>query len=97
MRRQPSASLCPELDAILQAELRAGNQLGEGPLRTDWPQPGSIYAALRDSLKTRKPGTSGPVRHSICNDPHYGWNDECYCELHRDLLVAGSTQPPRNA
>jgi hypothetical protein len=72
MRRQPTAQLCPELDAILRAELRAGNQLGEGPVRADWPQPGSIYAALRDSLKTRTPSDSGPVRHSICRDPHYG-------------------------
>lgn len=92
MKRIPTASLCPELDAILRAELSAGNQLGEGPVRTDWPQPGSIYAALRDSLRVPLGELTGPVKHSICRDPHYGWHDECFCERHGDLLVAGSTQ-----
>lgn len=91
---KPTTSLCAELDAILHAELRRGNQLAEGPVRTNWPEHGSVYAALTESLKTLPGELSGPLKHSICRDPHYGWHDECYCERHKHLLVAGSTQHP---
>lgn len=33
------------------------------------------------------------ISHQICKDIHYGWHDECLCEIHRDLLCAGRTKP----
>ncbi|PCE30988.1 hypothetical protein BZL54_17320 [Burkholderia ubonensis subsp. mesacidophila] len=38
----------------------------------------------------------GPyIKHTACPDPHYGWHDECFCELHRHLLVGGRTRLPK--
>ena len=87
----PLADFCPELQAILNAELVLGNALSEKPRITDWPNEKSVFGALVYDLKSDKTKLQKGVRYSICTDPHYGWHDECYCEIHKHLLVAGST------
>lgn len=87
-------SLCSELQALLERELGQGNRMQEPPHRTDWPEPGSVFVALRHDLRSAVDSLPAAVRHSVCRDPHYGWHDECYCEIHRHLLVAGVTKPP---
>ncbi len=89
------ASLCTDLDAIVREELKFGNALSEQPVRADWPTKGGVFAALRDGLHLQALTLPAHVRHSVCADPHYGWHDECFCEQHGHLLVAGRTKPPK--
>ncbi|WP_369940511.1 hypothetical protein [Xanthomonas medicagonis] len=86
--------LCPELQALLERELGAGNRMHEPPRLTDWPHPGSVFVALKYDLRSGVAGLPAAVSHAVCRDAHYGWHDECYCETHRHLLVAGATKPP---
>lgn len=92
--KSTGTSLCPELAAILQRELDAGNVLKEGPVKAGWSEKESVFAALEFDLRSDSKPSQAPVRHSICNDPHYGWHNECYCELHKHFLVAGATKHP---
>ncbi|CAD6527568.1 hypothetical protein ACFQ3P_12930 [Paraburkholderia sabiae] len=94
MTKKNTAALCPELAAILANELAQGNRLKDGPNKADWPEPGSIFAALEFDLRSDPSSFPESVRHSICRDLHYGWHDECYCTIHRHLLVAGETHHP---
>jgi len=91
MREMP---LCPELQALLDRELGQGNCMQEPPHCSDWPEPGSVFVALRHDLRSAVDDLPAAVRHTVCRDPHYGWHDECYCELHKHLLVAGATKLP---
>ncbi|UYB51807.1 hypothetical protein OCJ37_17830 [Xanthomonas sp. AM6] len=86
--------LCPDLQRVLDRELAQGNRLHERPHRTDWPHPGSVFASLTHDLRSAPGDLPAAVRHAVCRDPHYGWHDECYCEIHQHLLVAGATKPP---
>lgn len=89
------APLCAELEAILRDELGHGNAVQDGPVRAQWPSEESVFVALRDDLHPAAIELSTHVKHTVCTDPHYGWHDECFCELHRHLLVAGRTKPPK--
>lgn len=86
-------NLCPELDRLLQMELSGGNRLGEAPTVTDWPAKGAVFASLAKDFKTLSAERPSCVRHSVMNDPHYGWYEEYFCETHQHLLVAGSARP----
>ncbi|RQS11405.1 hypothetical protein DIE07_11735 [Burkholderia sp. Bp9002] len=89
------APLCAELDAILRNELRLGNAVQEGSVRAQWPSEDSVFAALRDDLHLSAIALPPHIKHTVCTDPHYGWHDECFCERHRHLLVAGQTKLPK--
>ncbi|PPT91865.1 hypothetical protein [Xanthomonas theicola] len=93
MREMP---LCPELQALLESAnwARATACGREPPHRTDWPDSGSVFVALKHDLRSAVGDLPAAVRHSVCRDPHYGWREACYCEIHRHLLVAGVTKPP---
>ena len=97
MKRASQAVLCPELEAVLQQQLALGNQLEQAPLMSGWPEARSVFVALRDALHAGGVAMPSSVRQSICSDLHYGWRDECYCELHGHLLVAGRTESPRES
>ncbi|WP_035988659.1 hypothetical protein [Paraburkholderia caribensis] len=94
MTKKNEVAICPELAAILASEIASGNRLKDGPNRTDWPAADSVFAALEFDLRADASRLPKPVRHSICRDPHYGWHDECYCTIHRHVLVAGATHHP---
>jgi hypothetical protein len=94
MTKNNAVALCPELAVILASEVGKGNRLKDGPSKADWPEPGSVFAALTSDLRSEPSNFPASVRHSICQDPHYGWHDECYCTIHRHLLVAGETHSP---
>ena len=85
-----SGTLCPELAAVLRAELAMGNSSSGPPEVTDWPEEGSVFATLRKDFLTDVKNPPANVRYSVCNDPHYGWFGEYYCEIHKHLLVAGA-------
>ncbi|TBV02798.1 hypothetical protein [Phytopseudomonas dryadis] len=85
--------LCAELTRVLAAELNHGNSLTQQPQRTDWPQPGSLFAALRHDFRSDTRHLPDSLRHGYCNDPHYGWYEELYCSEHHHLLVAGRPRP----
>jgi hypothetical protein len=91
----PAGCLCQELKYILRVELERGNAISEPPNRTDWPELGSVFASLVHDFKTRKNELPTGVVYSICNDPHYGWYGEYFCEIHKHLLVAGAPRPGR--
>lgn len=88
-------TLCAELAAVLARELRSGNRLGQAPHRAGWPQPDSLFAALRDDFKSDLAHLPACLQHGYCNDPHYGWYEELYCRDHHHLLVAGAPKPGR--
>jgi hypothetical protein len=91
---KPGTHLCPELDALLRHGLRCGNTLGDGPVYADWPVRGAVFAALRQALDRASVARFPQGRHTICDDPRYGWHDACRCLLRGDLLAAGQTRPP---
>lgn len=90
--RNEIALLCLELNGILSMELKRGNTLKEPPVRADWPEKGSVFAALVNDLSINFNALPPSVVHSISNDPHYGWHNECFCKLHKHLLVAGEAR-----
>ncbi|MBN3752063.1 hypothetical protein G3N95_03860 [Paraburkholderia sp. Tr-20389] len=94
MTKKNAVTMCPELAAILASEIAQGNRLKDGPSKTDWPQADSVFAALEFDLRSEPSSLPESVRYSICRDLQYGWHDECYCSIHRHLLVAGETHLP---
>lgn len=89
-----STRICDELLFIIRMELARGNELATGPEVANWPRQGSVFASLKSDLAMSGYSVPSGVRHSICTDLHYGWHDECHCEIHGDLLVAGTTHQP---
>jgi hypothetical protein len=67
--------LRPELQEILDQELKAGNRVLEA-LR-DWPDPGSVFITLRQPFH-KKYDVQDPVLYSEPNDPHY-WKADYSC------------------
>ena len=94
MPRKIPAVLCPELNEILLMELKSGNSLVEPPAQADWPEKGAVFAALVNDLSSNTKEFSSSIVHSISTDPHYGWHNECFCKIHKHLLVAGKTKHP---
>jgi hypothetical protein len=88
-----SASLCHELHALLEQELRLGNLIAQRPHLANWPQHGSVFASLVHEFKSAKESFPKNVHLAICNDPHYGWYQEAECAIHKHLLVAGTPKP----
>lgn len=86
-KNRPRHLLCPELDALARKALSAGNTFSQPPACHDWPERNAVFAALEKDLPPQ-------VKHSINTDPHYGWHDECFCTVHKDLLTAGSVKRP---
>lgn len=82
------------LQPVFEAELQAGNRYSSSPHIADWPEAGSVFAALVHALRTRGYESVPELEHRICTDPHYGWHDELYCSACGDLLVAGETRFP---
>ena len=73
--------LCPELRAVVDAELAAGNQIAESS--TGWPQDASVFIRLSRAVTTAVP--VGVDRRDV-NDPHY-WQAELYHHRSGDLLA----------
>lgn len=76
------------------SEIAQGNRLKDGPNQADWPEPGSVFAALEFDLRSEPSALPATVRHSSCRDLYYGWHVECDCTSHRHLRVAGETHHP---
>lgn len=89
LRPEPEG-FCPELKSILEKELALGNALSGEPELVGWPEAESVFAALVMDFKTPINELPQGVVYTICNDPHYGWYGELYCETHKHLLVSGS-------
>ena len=67
--------LRPELQAILDLELKAGNRVFEAS--RDWPDPGSVFVTLNQPFH-KKYDVKDPVRYNEPNDPHY-WKADYSC------------------
>ena len=67
--------LRPELKAILDLELKAGNRVFQGS--RDWPDPGSVFITLRQPFH-QKYKVQKPVQYNEPNDPHY-WKADYSC------------------
>ncbi|MBN2245202.1 MAG: hypothetical protein JW755_05090 [Candidatus Aminicenantes bacterium] len=67
--------LRPELQAILDLELQAGNLVFQAS--QDWPDPGSIFITFSQPFH-RTYAVKDPVKYSEPNDPHY-WKADYSC------------------
>jgi hypothetical protein len=67
------AALCPELRAILDAELAAGNMISEASRGAG--KPNAVYVALRRPFLTQQPYLPRGVAYREINDPHW-WKAE---------------------
>jgi hypothetical protein len=65
--------LCPELRALLNAELVAGNQVVE--TSKGWPEPGSIFVLLGFPFRSTPDELPSGVSLVEVNDPHW-WKAE---------------------
>jgi hypothetical protein len=83
------AKLCDELQLVLDSEIAAGNRLARPLEVANWPEQGSVFGTLEHDFKTSRTRWAASLTHQIHNDPHYGWYEECYCNVHKHLLVAG--------
>ena len=68
---ESATKLCPELQAILRAELQAGNAIAES--WSDW----GLGVLLRDPFHQAH-DHSGRIVYRDLNDPHY-WKAEYSC------------------
>ena len=64
--------LCPELKAVLTAEIENGNAIAESSI--GWPRPSSVFIRLQHPVTTDSP--AGIDRRDI-GDSHY-WDAELY-------------------
>ena len=78
-----SPVLCPELDALLQAELTAGNTI-----RDTGPAPGSdgTLVLLAHTFRAHHQALSPEINLVAINDPHW-WKSEYRCKLHPHVLA----------
>ena len=67
--------LRPELQAILDLELKAGNHVFEAS--RDWPDQGSVFVTLSQPFH-RKYEVTHPLQFNEPNDPHY-WKADYSC------------------
>jgi hypothetical protein len=67
------AALCPELRAILDAELAAGNAVAEASRGIG--KPTAVHVALRRPFLTTPSPLPPGVTHREINDPHW-WQTE---------------------
>jgi len=67
--------LRPELQAILDRELKAGNRVRDAS--RGWPDPGSVFVTLADPFHS-KYEAEGSVQYNEPNDPHY-WKADYTC------------------
>jgi hypothetical protein len=67
--------LRPELQKILDLELKVGNRVLDAS--RDWPDPGSVFITLREPFH-RRYDVKDPVRYNEPNDPHY-WQADYSC------------------
>lgn len=83
--------LCACLQGVLKTEINRGNSVLE--VSEGWPSADSLFISLSKDLNERKYRGRVPssVTFSICADPYYGWHNECFCQTHKHLLVAGKT------
>lgn len=75
--------LCPQLKAILDAELDAGNLIFEAS--RGWPQKESIFVGLAEPFKKQHAVSKG-VSFENTNDPHY-WKAAYIFDDPRHILV----------
>jgi len=75
--------LHPELQEILDLELKAGNLVLEAS--RDWPEPGSVFITLRQPFH-QKYEVRDPVQYDEPNDPHY-WQADYSCGKPRHILA----------
>lgn len=82
----PIDALCPQLRAILDAEVAAGNRICE--TSKGWPTPSSIVIFLSDSFKVTLGALPSNVTYRLLNDPHY-WYAEYEHSLAGHVLACG--------
>jgi hypothetical protein len=91
--RQALAELCPEIDAILEAECRAGNYMDSACRVGDpsvWPKPGSIEVHMHKKFLTDRAEIPAHVKFGSA-DYQCGIGDHYQCELHDHIIMS----PPR--
>lgn len=87
--------ICDCLNELLTLELSLGNSVSHFDNHAKWPYPETHFVMLAHDLHTHLETLrySKNISHQIFKDIHYGWHDECLCEIHHDLLCAGRTKP----
>lgn len=80
---------CSEIAAIVSEEISLGNRIAQAPEHAGWPEAESVFGSLAEDFRTDIHHPPAHVSYSVCNDPHYGWYGEYYCNIHKHLLVAG--------
>lgn len=76
--------LHPELMALVQRELAAGNEIvetGQG-----WPEPDSVFVRLRHPFTTRATEVPPTVTYQELNDPHW-WKAEYSTQIPRHIVA----------
>lgn len=77
--------LHPNLQAILDIELAAGNYISEAS--GGWPDSDSVFVGLKYGFLAEHQSKPG-VNHRIVNDPHW-WKEEYIVETPTHILVCG--------
>src|SRR5574338_415851 len=82
--RPALAALHPDLRAILEAELAAGNEVAE--TGGGWPDPDSVFVRLRDPFRTRPASLPAGLVYTEPNDPHW-WQADYSSRSPRHILA----------
>lgn len=82
--RPAIAALHPDLRAILDAELAAGNEIAESG--GGWPDEDSIFIRLRDQFRTTPSPLPDGVTYTEPNDPHW-WRADYSSRAPRHILA----------
>jgi RimJ/RimL family protein N-acetyltransferase len=78
------ARLHPGLRRILDAELRAGNEVVES--RAGWPDADSVFVRLRHPFRAAPPAVPAGLRYAELDDPHW-WKAEYRSDSPRHILA----------
>lgn len=77
--------LRPELQAVLDAELKAGNKVAD--VGRDYPDKGSTCVTLTKRFKNKYKTTG--LLYSLTHDPHYWYADYSTMGTPKHLLICG--------
>jgi len=84
-----TVALCPELNKILNKEIKNGNKLLRKPYLSEWPDKKTVWAELKNNFTIDIANLPENIEYTICNDIHYGWYADLYCIEHKHVLAAG--------
>ncbi len=85
IEQQALEAICPELQAIIDAEVKAGNEV-IGAAFTNWPFQNCLLITLKRIFSIRNHQTSASLRFEVFD--YHGTPESYHCQAHNQVILA---------